>query len=80
MLVAKLGDMNKAKANERIRELLHTLGLNHRKNAYPDKLSGGEQERAIPQDGPILAVAISRRIFGLYVPFYRPLSLRRGEL
>ncbi|HWO54490.1 MAG TPA: ABC transporter ATP-binding protein [Paenibacillus cookii] len=45
MLVAKLGDMNKAKAKERIRELLHKLGLNHRKNAYPDKLSGGERQR-----------------------------------
>lgn len=45
MLVAKLGDMNKRKANERISELLHKLGLDHRRNAYPDKLSGGERQR-----------------------------------
>ena len=45
MLVAKLGDMDKAKANERVRELLHKLGLGHRKSAYPDKLSGGERQR-----------------------------------
>ncbi|MBD3920379.1 ABC transporter ATP-binding protein [Paenibacillus sp. PR3] len=45
MLVAKQGGMKKTKANERIRELLHKLGLEHRRNAYPDKLSGGERQR-----------------------------------
>ncbi|GMK38922.1 ABC transporter ATP-binding protein [Paenibacillus sp. CCS19] len=45
MLVAKLGSMNKVKANKRIRELLHKLGLDHRGSAYPDKLSGGERQR-----------------------------------
>ncbi|MFB9275794.1 ABC transporter ATP-binding protein [Cohnella cellulosilytica] len=45
MLVAKLGDMDKAKANERVRELLLKLGLDHRRSAYPDKLSGGERQR-----------------------------------
>ncbi|MBB3108073.1 putative ABC transport system ATP-binding protein [Paenibacillus phyllosphaerae] len=44
-LVAKLGNMNKRKAAERIRELLDMLGLNHRRSAYPDKLSGGERQR-----------------------------------
>lgn len=45
MLVAKQGGMNKTKANERIRGLLHKLGLEHRRTAYPDKLSGGERQR-----------------------------------
>lgn len=45
MLVAKLGGMDKAKAAERTGELLRGLGLDHRRNAYPDKLSGGERQR-----------------------------------
>lgn len=45
MLVGKLGDMDKAKANKRVRELVHKLGLEHRRGAYPDKLSGGERQR-----------------------------------
>lgn len=45
MLVAKLGGIDKAKATERTRELLRELGLDHRRNAYPDKLSGGERQR-----------------------------------
>lgn len=45
MLVAKLGDMDKAKAKKRVRELLHKLGLEHRRSAYPEKLSGGERQR-----------------------------------
>ncbi|REE78664.1 putative ABC transport system ATP-binding protein [Paenibacillus taihuensis] len=45
MLVAKLGDMSRAKANDRIGELLHKLGLDHRRHAYPEKLSGGERQR-----------------------------------
>lgn len=44
-LVAKLGGMDKAKAAARTRELLRELGLDHRSNAYPDKLSGGESQR-----------------------------------
>ncbi len=45
MLIAKLGDMNMRKADERIEELLSLLGLQHRRRAYPDKLSGGERQR-----------------------------------
>lgn len=45
MLVAKLGNMDKAKANKRVRELLHKLDLEHRRSAYPEKLSGGERQR-----------------------------------
>ncbi|SFB51855.1 putative ABC transport system ATP-binding protein [Cohnella sp. OV330] len=45
MLVAKLGGMDKTNATERARELLRELGLDHRRNAYPDKLSGGERQR-----------------------------------
>ncbi|SDW99386.1 ABC transporter ATP-binding protein [Paenibacillus sp. CF384] len=45
MLVAKLGNMNKVKANERIKKLLHKLGLDHRRSAYPHRLSGGERQR-----------------------------------
>lgn len=45
MLIAKLGDMDKAKANGRVRELLLKLGLDHRRSAYPERLSGGERQR-----------------------------------
>lgn len=45
MLVAKLGGMDGAKAARRAREMVHKLGLNARKNAYPEKLSGGERQR-----------------------------------
>ncbi|MCD1261673.1 ABC transporter ATP-binding protein [Paenibacillus athensensis] len=45
LLVAKLGGMEKAQAIRRARELLHKLGLEHRRSAYPEKLSGGERQR-----------------------------------
>lgn len=45
ILVAKLGGMDKTRASGRTRELLHKLGLNHRRSAYPEKLSGGERQR-----------------------------------
>ncbi|MFD2330870.1 ABC transporter ATP-binding protein [Cohnella sp. GCM10020058] len=45
ILINKLGTMSKAQAAARTSELLHQLGLDHRRHAYPDKLSGGERQR-----------------------------------
>lgn len=38
------GGMNTAKAKE-VQNLLERVGLSHRQNAFPDRLSGGEQQR-----------------------------------
>jgi putative ABC transport system ATP-binding protein len=45
LFVAKQGGMDKSRATGRARELLHKLGLTHRRSAYPEKLSGGERQR-----------------------------------
>lgn len=41
----ELGGMKKNKARERARELLKTVGLPDKENAYPVQLSGGQQQR-----------------------------------
>ncbi len=41
----ELGGMKKSKARERARELLKTVGLPDKENAYPVQLSGGQQQR-----------------------------------
>ena len=38
------GGVNKAKENE-VRSMLERVGLSHRQHAFPDRLSGGEQQR-----------------------------------
>ncbi|MFC3803543.1 ABC transporter ATP-binding protein [Cohnella sp. GCM10012308] len=45
ILVNRLGTMSKAHTAARTSELLHELGLDHRRHAYPDRLSGGERQR-----------------------------------
>lgn len=45
MVVAKLAGTDKNKAAKRVNELLHTVGLSHRRKAYAEKLSGGERQR-----------------------------------
>ncbi|ANS75380.1 hemin ABC transporter ATP-binding protein [Paenibacillus yonginensis] len=44
--VARLAGMNKREARRRADELLERLGLRHRAGFYPEKLSGGEKQRA----------------------------------
>lgn len=46
MLVAKLGGTGRSLAAERASGLLSKLGLEHRRSAYPEKMSGGERQRA----------------------------------
>jgi putative ABC transport system ATP-binding protein len=38
------GGLNKVKENE-VRSMLERVGLSHRQDAFPDRLSGGEQQR-----------------------------------
>ncbi|SEN49060.1 ABC transporter ATP-binding protein [Paenibacillus sp. OV219] len=45
LLVAKLAGMDAATAAKRAAELLERMGLTHRQQYYPDKLSGGEKQR-----------------------------------
>ncbi|MCO7175374.1 ABC transporter ATP-binding protein [Sporolactobacillus kofuensis] len=45
LFVAKLHGTAKGDANHHADELLDKLGLTHRSKHYPDKLSGGEQQR-----------------------------------
>lgn len=42
---AFIGGLNKQKAEQKAKELLHTLGLSNRCNHKPAELSGGEQQR-----------------------------------
>ncbi|MGG1517182.1 ABC transporter ATP-binding protein [Paenibacillus oryzisoli] len=44
-LVAKLAGVKGREAEERSEDLLERLGLQHRRQAYPEKLSGGERQR-----------------------------------
>jgi putative ABC transport system ATP-binding protein len=44
-LVAQLTGMSGAQARQRARQLLEQLGLGHRLNFLPEKLSGGEKQR-----------------------------------
>ncbi len=44
-LVGQLNGLNRKEARERARELLEQLGLGHRLNFLPEKLSGGEKQR-----------------------------------
>ncbi|GGA41048.1 ABC transporter ATP-binding protein [Paenibacillus physcomitrellae] len=44
--VARLAGMDKREARRRADELLERLGLRHRAGFYPEKLSGGEKQRA----------------------------------
>lgn len=46
MFVAKLAGMDKREAKRRAGEMLSRLGLESRKDYYPEKLSGGEKQRA----------------------------------
>lgn len=46
LFVAKLAGMDKRDAKRRAGELLSRLGLESRKDYYPEKLSGGEKQRA----------------------------------
>ncbi|QJC51551.1 ABC transporter ATP-binding protein [Paenibacillus albicereus] len=46
LLVAKLAGMPRTEAAARSRELLERLGLGGRRRAYPERLSGGEKQRA----------------------------------
>lgn len=44
-LVGQLGGLSRRAARQRARELLEQLGLGHRLNFLPEKLSGGEKQR-----------------------------------
>jgi putative ABC transport system ATP-binding protein len=44
-LPRELGGSDQAQAEERARELLERVGLANRADSFPDKLSGGEQQR-----------------------------------
>jgi len=46
LLVGKLAGMGRREAEARAKELLGQLGLEGRRKAYPDRLSGGEKQRA----------------------------------
>lgn len=45
LLVAKLAGMDKGAARKRSAAILERMGLQQRRNYYPDKLSGGERQR-----------------------------------
>ncbi|UEX90479.1 ABC transporter ATP-binding protein [Staphylococcus ratti] len=45
ILVGKEAGMSKAEAEKRAKQLLDDIGLNHRIDAYPHMLSGGEKQR-----------------------------------
>ncbi|GAA0133288.1 ABC transporter ATP-binding protein [Paenibacillus sp. YSY-4.3] len=45
LLIAKLAKTPRKAAEAKAEELLHRLGLAHRRNHYPDSLSGGERQR-----------------------------------
>jgi putative ABC transport system ATP-binding protein len=45
MLPLELGKRPSSFVNARAKELLEQVGLSHRMNAFPDRLSGGEQQR-----------------------------------
>ncbi|MFX3632281.1 MAG: ABC transporter ATP-binding protein [Candidatus Pristimantibacillus sp.] len=45
LLVAKLAGMDKGVARKRSAAILERMGLQQRRNYYPDKLSGGERQR-----------------------------------
>ncbi|MGM7682558.1 ABC transporter ATP-binding protein [Cytobacillus sp. Hm23] len=45
LLVAKLTNTSHQNGIQRANELITRLGLNHRKNSYPESLSGGERQR-----------------------------------
>ncbi len=45
LLPAELAGEDLASAQQRARELLRTVGLEHRRDHYPVQLSGGEQQR-----------------------------------
>jgi len=44
-IVAQLGGLSRQEGRQRARELLEQLGLGHRLNFLPEKLSGGEKQR-----------------------------------
>ncbi|VAW43471.1 Cell division transporter, ATP-binding protein FtsE (TC 3.A.5.1.1) [hydrothermal vent metagenome] len=44
-LVAQLSNLSRQEARQRAKELLEQLGLGHRLNFLPEKLSGGEKQR-----------------------------------
>lgn len=44
-LVAQLAGLSRVQARQRARQLLEQLGLGHRLNFLPEKLSGGEKQR-----------------------------------
>ena len=44
--------LSKAEAVERANAYLQRVGVYHRKDAFPAHLSGGEQQRGVPAQGP----------------------------
>jgi len=44
-IVAQLGGLSRKESRQRAKELLEQLGLEHRLNFLPEKLSGGEKQR-----------------------------------
>lgn len=44
-LISELDHKNRASCREKAKSLLDHVGLYHRRNDYPDRLSGGEQQR-----------------------------------
>ncbi|MBY0163503.1 ABC transporter ATP-binding protein [Cytobacillus firmus] len=45
LLMAKLANQQGQEPQQRADDLLHRLGLSHRKSRYPESLSGGERQR-----------------------------------
>lgn len=45
LVIAELAGHRNSEAKQRATQLLEELGLSHRANQYPEKLSGGEKQR-----------------------------------